>query len=113
LDVSPVLEESEAPSSWPEESSPEAAKVESVPVVEERDFPAAIEEAKAPEIAPEAPEAPFEDLKEKASSRALGGGLHEHAAAVVKAAAVERRAQGGNGGDAQASTSDVEIVRTQ
>jgi hypothetical protein len=47
-----VLEESEVPSSWPEESSP-----------------------KAPEIAPEAPEAPFEDLKEKASGLSLGGGL--------------------------------------
>jgi hypothetical protein len=77
LDVSPVLEESEAPSSWPEESSLEAAEVESVPAVEEREFPAAIEEAKAPEIAPEAPEAPFEDLKEKASDQALGVGLCE------------------------------------
>jgi hypothetical protein len=80
------LEESEVPSSWPEESSPKAAEVESVP---EREVPAAIEEAKAPEIAPEAPEAPFEDLKEKASGLALGGGLREHAAAGAKAAIPE------------------------
>jgi hypothetical protein len=113
LDVFPVLEESEAPSSWPEESNPETVEVESVPAVEEREFPAAIQETKVPETAPEAPEAPFEDLKEKASGRALGGRLREHAVAAAKAAAAERRAQGGNGGDTQASTLDVEIVRTQ
>jgi hypothetical protein len=72
-----MLEENEVPSSWPKESSLEAAEVESVPAVKEREFLAAIEEAKAPEIAPEAPEAPFEDLKEKASGWALGGRLHE------------------------------------